>query len=68
MLFRSVAFLALATQATAQAPERDYTVLVASEAVDRITRLTFGPSAGPTFVPGQTRGHHSLSKGHPVAC
>ena len=50
MLFRSVAFLALATQAAAQAPERDYTVLVASEAVDRITRLTFGPGAGPTFA------------------
>ena len=50
MWFRSVAFLALAVQAAAQAPERDYPVLVASEAVDRITRLTFGPGAGPTFA------------------
>src|SRR5262245_22648965 len=50
MLFRSVAFLALATQLAAQAPERDYTVLVASEAVDRITRLTFGRGAGSTLV------------------
>src|SRR5688572_18542669 len=50
MWFRSVAFLALAAQAAAQAPERDYTVLVASEAVNRITRLTFGPGGGPTFA------------------
>src|SRR5262245_66487747 len=49
MLFRSLALLAIATQAAAQAPERDYTVLVASEAVDRITRLTFGPGAGPSL-------------------
>jgi DNA-binding beta-propeller fold protein YncE len=34
----------------AQAPARDYTVLVASEAVDLITRITFGPGAGPTLV------------------
>src|SRR6478735_4696007 len=36
--------------AGAQKPDRDYTVLVASEAVDLITRITFGPSAGPTLV------------------
>ena len=34
----------LATAAGAQKPERDYTVLVASEAVDLITRITFGPN------------------------
>ena len=34
----------------AQKPDRDYTVLVASEAVDLITRITFGPSAGPTLA------------------
>jgi len=31
-------------------PDRDYTVLVAAEAVDLITRVTFGPGAGPTGV------------------
>jgi DNA-binding beta-propeller fold protein YncE len=43
--------------AGAQKPERDYTVLVASEAVDLITRITFGPSAGPTLakVEGTTK-------------
>ena len=57
MWFRSLAFLALATQAAAQAPERDYTVLVASEAVDLITRVRFGPGAGPTLakVEGTTK-------------
>ena len=40
----------LVSAASAQAPERDYTVLVASEAVDLITRITFGPSAGPTMA------------------
>ena len=34
----------------AQAPDHDYTVLVASEAVDLITRITFGPGAGPSRV------------------
>ena len=34
----------------AQAPDHDYTVLVASEAVDLITRITFGPGAGPALV------------------
>ncbi len=33
-----------ASAAAAQTPERDYTVLVASEAVDLITRITFGPN------------------------
>ena len=40
----------LVTTASAQKPERDYTVLVASEAVDLITRITFGPGAGPTLA------------------
>ena len=40
----------LAAAASAQAPERDYTVLVASEAVDLITHITFGPGAGPTMA------------------
>jgi DNA-binding beta-propeller fold protein YncE len=40
----------LASTASAQTPERDYTVLVASEAVDLITRITFGPGAGPTMA------------------
>lgn len=31
-------------------PDRDYTVLVASEAVDLITRIRFGPGAGPTLA------------------
>src|SRR5687768_16885173 len=37
---------ALATPLAAQKPDRDYTVLVASEAVDLITRVRFGPGAG----------------------
>ena len=43
--------------AEAQSPDRDYTVLVASEAVDLITRITFGPGAGPTLakVEGTTK-------------
>ena len=40
----------LAVTGSAQKPERDYTVLVASEAVDLITRITFGPGAGPTMA------------------
>jgi DNA-binding beta-propeller fold protein YncE len=40
----------LAATASAQKPERDYTVLIASEAVDLITRITFGPGAGPTMA------------------
>src|SRR5689334_6636765 len=41
----------------AQKPDRDYTVLVASEAVDLVTRITFGPGAGPTLakVDGTTK-------------
>src|SRR5690349_861677 len=35
---------AVASVAGAQKPDRDYTVLVASEAVDLITRITFGPN------------------------
>jgi DNA-binding beta-propeller fold protein YncE len=42
--------MAFASATAAQAPERDYTVLVASEAVDLITRITFGPGAGPTMA------------------
>jgi len=47
----------LVSTAAAQKPERDYTVLVASEAVDLITRITFGPGAGPTLakVEGTTK-------------
>jgi DNA-binding beta-propeller fold protein YncE len=40
----------LTATAAGQRPDRDYTVLVASEAVDLITRVTFGPSAGPTLA------------------
>ena len=43
----------LATTAAAQKPDRDYTVLVASEAVDLITRITFGPNG--TKVDGTTK-------------
>jgi DNA-binding beta-propeller fold protein YncE len=51
MLCRScVALVLVASTAAAQAPDRDYHVLVASEAVDLITRITFGPGAGPTLV------------------
>jgi DNA-binding beta-propeller fold protein YncE len=39
-----------ASPSRAQKPDKDYTVLVASEAVDLITRITFGPGAGPTLV------------------
>jgi DNA-binding beta-propeller fold protein YncE len=50
MLFRSVAALAItAFAAAAQAPDRDYVVLVASEATDVITRVRFGPGAGPSL-------------------
>jgi DNA-binding beta-propeller fold protein YncE len=47
----------LSSAAAAQKPDRDYTVLVASEAVDLITRITFGPGAGPTLakVEGTTK-------------
>ena len=41
--------LALTAPLAAQKPDRDYTVLVASEAVDLITRVRFGPGAGPTL-------------------
>jgi len=44
---------ALASTAFAQKPERDYTVLVASEAVDLITRITFGPNGAK--VEGTTK-------------
>jgi DNA-binding beta-propeller fold protein YncE len=51
MWFRSALAVGLvASAAAAQKPDRDYTVLVASEAVDLITRVTFGPSAGPTLA------------------
>jgi DNA-binding beta-propeller fold protein YncE len=43
----------LATTAAAQKPERDYTVLVASEAVDLVTRITFGPNGAK--VDGTTK-------------
>jgi DNA-binding beta-propeller fold protein YncE len=47
----------LVSSAGAQNPDHDYTVLVASEAVDLITRITFGPGAGPTLakVEGTTK-------------
>jgi DNA-binding beta-propeller fold protein YncE len=59
MWFRSSApwlpvVLAFAAPATAQAPDRDYVVLVASEAVDQITRVRFGPGAGPSLVKVET--------------
>src|SRR5688572_27417023 len=49
--------LALAAPLAAQKPDRDYSVLVASEAVDVITRVKFGPGAGPTLakVEGTTK-------------
>ena len=47
--FTSLAGLAIAASASAQAPDRDYVVLVASEAVDVITRIRFGPGAGPSL-------------------
>ena len=52
MSFRSAAFLCLtlAAPVAAQGPDRDYVVLVASEAVDRITRVRFGPGAGPSLI------------------
>jgi DNA-binding beta-propeller fold protein YncE len=45
--------LVLASAASAQKPDRDYTVLVASEAVDLITRITFGPNGAK--VDGTTK-------------
>ena len=50
MWFRSLALLALAAPVAAQGPDRDYVVLVASEAVDLITQVRFGPGAGPTLI------------------
>ena len=53
MSFRSAGLLCLtlaAAPVAAQAPGRDYVVLVASEAVDRITRVRFGPGAGPSLI------------------
>ena len=49
--------IGLASALSGQAPERDYIVLVASEAVDLITRVRFGPGAGPTLakVEGTTK-------------
>lgn len=46
--------LAIASVVGAQAPERDYVVLVASEAVDIISRVRFGPGAGPTLAKVET--------------
>jgi DNA-binding beta-propeller fold protein YncE len=59
MWFRNLTLLTpltlVAAQAPeAQAPERDYVVLVASEAVDLITRVRFGPGAGPSLVKVET--------------
>ena len=42
-----------AASLAAQKPDRDYTVLVASEAVDLITRITFGPNGAK--VEGTTK-------------
>jgi DNA-binding beta-propeller fold protein YncE len=52
-----VFLLRFAATTAAQKPDHDYTVLVASEAVDLITRITFGPGAGPTLakVEGTTK-------------
>ena len=69
MWFRSLALLlALATPAAAQGPDRDYVVLVASEAVDLITQLRFGPGGlkveGTTTVgvtPRDPDGPHGLA-------
>jgi len=44
----------LAAPVLAQGPDRDYVVLVASEAVDVITRVRFGPGAGPSLVRVET--------------
>src|SRR5688572_4221220 len=44
----------LAAPVAAQGPERDYVVLIASEAVDVITRVRFGPGAGPSLVKVET--------------
>lgn len=51
------ALLAMTSVVEAQRPDRDYTVLVASEAVDLITRITFGPGAGATLskIEGTTK-------------
>jgi DNA-binding beta-propeller fold protein YncE len=51
----TVAALCLTTALplSAQKPDRDYTVLVASEAVDLITRITFGPNGAK--VEGTTK-------------
>jgi hypothetical protein len=59
MWFRSsepwlLALLTLAAPVAAQGPERDYVVLIASEAVDVITRVRFGPGAGPALVKVET--------------
>jgi DNA-binding beta-propeller fold protein YncE len=57
MWYRSVygaaAIVVAATSVEAQKPDRDYTVLVASEAVDLITRITFGPNG--TKIDGTTK-------------
>jgi DNA-binding beta-propeller fold protein YncE len=45
--------MTIASAASAQKPDRDYTVLVASEAVDLITRITFGPNGAK--VEGTTK-------------
>jgi DNA-binding beta-propeller fold protein YncE len=51
------AMMLCASALAAQKPDHDYTVLVASEAVDLITRITFGPGAGPSLakVEGTTK-------------
>lgn len=46
----TLALLGMTSVLGAQKPDRDYTVLVASEAVDLITRIRFGPGAGPTLA------------------
>src|SRR5688500_6066306 len=52
-LFAAAALAAAANAVSAQKPERDYTVLIASEAVDLITRVTFGPNGSK--VEGTTK-------------
>jgi DNA-binding beta-propeller fold protein YncE len=51
MWFRSCVLAILGTTTVrAQAMDRDYVVLVASEAVDVVTRVRFGPGAGPALA------------------
>ena len=46
-------------------PTRDYLVLVASEAVDHITRVRFGPGAGPSLAKVEANDHVGLKPRDP---